>query len=269
MHRGQSAASRRTTRAVRGVLRHDRRLAERAEPPQHRDLPEHDRGAQRGDVHAADRVPRRRQRGDHADGAQLQLRALVRAVPRDPAPVRPPRGVPGRAVRPRPPGELDLDHLAELVDDRTKLVCCTGASNFLGTKPPLDGVRRIARRSGYLQPDGERRVAAAGRRRAARARARRWTSRRSTSTTCRSRSTRCSRRSASASCTAKEHLLAQARPFLYGGDMIAEGQVSPDHVGVQRPALEVRRRHPEHPRRDRLGAGPAADARPRRLTGRP
>ena len=35
------------------------------------------------------------------------------------------------------PGELDLDHLASLVDSRTKLVCCTGASNFLGTKPPL------------------------------------------------------------------------------------------------------------------------------------
>ena len=29
-------------------------------------------------------------------------------------------------------GELDLAHLASLVDERTKLVCCTGASNFLG-----------------------------------------------------------------------------------------------------------------------------------------
>ena len=29
---------------------------------------------------------------------------------------------------------------------------------------------------------------------------------------------------------AKEHLLARSLPFLYGGDMIAEGQVSPDHV---------------------------------------
>src|SRR3954453_13023243 len=54
-------------------------------------------------------------------------------------------------------GELDLDHLAELVDDRTKLVCCTGASNFLGTKPPLAQVRRIADGSGYLQPTGEAR----------------------------------------------------------------------------------------------------------------
>ncbi len=31
-------------------------------------------------------------------------------------------------------GELDLEHLASLVDDRTKLVACTGASNFLGNE---------------------------------------------------------------------------------------------------------------------------------------
>src|SRR6185312_13288083 len=30
---------------------------------------------------------------------------------------------------------------------------------------------------------------------------------------------------------AREHLLAGALPFLYGGDMIAEGQVFPDRVG--------------------------------------
>ncbi|HZO69479.1 MAG TPA: aminotransferase class V-fold PLP-dependent enzyme [Kribbellaceae bacterium] len=29
---------------------------------------------------------------------------------------------------------------------------------------------------------------------------------------------------------AKERLLAQARPFLYGGDMIAAGRVAPDRV---------------------------------------
>src|SRR3954469_22363687 len=52
-------------------------------------------------------------------------------------------------------GHLDLDHLASLVDDRTKLVCCTGASNFLGTKPDLTAVRRIAQASGYRQPNGE------------------------------------------------------------------------------------------------------------------
>ena len=54
-------------------------------------------------------------------------------------------------------GELDLDHLASLVDARTKLVCCTGASNFLGTRTPLAAVRALADASGYLQPDGERR----------------------------------------------------------------------------------------------------------------
>jgi len=54
-------------------------------------------------------------------------------------------------------GELDLGHLDSLVDSRTKLVCCTGASNFLGTKPPLRSVREIADSSGYLQPTGDRR----------------------------------------------------------------------------------------------------------------
>src|SRR4029079_10221247 len=29
---------------------------------------------------------------------------------------------------------------------------------------------------------------------------------------------------------AKDHLLSHTLPFLYGGDMIAEGQVAPDHV---------------------------------------
>jgi cysteine desulfurase/selenocysteine lyase len=51
-------------------------------------------------------------------------------------------------------GQLDVDHMAGLVDSRTKLVCCTGASNFLGTKPPLHEIRRIARASGYRQPSG-------------------------------------------------------------------------------------------------------------------
>jgi cysteine desulfurase/selenocysteine lyase len=54
-------------------------------------------------------------------------------------------------------GRLDLDQLADAVDERTKLVCCTGASNFLGTKPPLAEVKMITDRSGYRQPNGERR----------------------------------------------------------------------------------------------------------------
>jgi cysteine desulfurase/selenocysteine lyase len=127
-------------------------------------------------------------------------------------------------------GELDLDHLAHLVDSRTKLVCVTGASNFLGTKPPLRLVRSVADGSGYPQPWGETRslllVDAA-------------------------------QLAPSGSIDvqtldvdylafsfhkllapfgvgvlyAKEHLLEQALPFLYGCDMIAEGQVRADHVG--------------------------------------
>ena len=126
-------------------------------------------------------------------------------------------------------GELDLDHLASLIDHRTKLVCCTGASNFLGTRNPLTAVRALADGSGYQQPNGERRshllvdgaqlvpgsvvdvqaldvdylsfsfhkiLAPFG----------------------------------VGVLYAKEHLLDSALPFLFGGDMIAEGQVYPDRV---------------------------------------
>ena len=50
-------------------------------------------------------------------------------------------------------GELDLAHLASQVDDRTKLVCCTGASNFLGTKnsPGLHPTNRCGE---WLSPAG-------------------------------------------------------------------------------------------------------------------
>ena len=159
VHRGQSTASRAHDRAVRGVVRHHRRLAERTEPAQHRHLPQHHRGAQRRDVLAADRFPRRRQRRHDDDGAQLELRSLVRAVPGDPAAVRPTRRMPDRPVRPPAPGELDLEHLASLVDSRTKLVCCTGASNFLGTKPPLPADPGDRRRAAVIGS----RTASAGR----------------------------------------------------------------------------------------------------------
>jgi cysteine desulfurase/selenocysteine lyase len=126
-------------------------------------------------------------------------------------------------------GELDLGHLASLIDGRTKLVCCTGASNFLGTRPPLTTVRGLADASGYTQPNGERRsyllvdgaqlvpgsfidvqaldvdylafsfhkmLAPFG----------------------------------IGVLYGKQHLLEGSLPFLYGGDMIAEGQVFPDRV---------------------------------------
>jgi cysteine desulfurase/selenocysteine lyase len=126
-------------------------------------------------------------------------------------------------------GELDLDHLKSLVDNRTKLVCCTGASNFLGTKNPIGKIREIAHSSGYTQLNGEKKsyllidgaqmvpnifidiqkldidflvwsfhkmLAPFG----------------------------------VGALYAKEELLNGMRPFLYGGDMIAEGKVSPEKV---------------------------------------
>jgi len=126
-------------------------------------------------------------------------------------------------------GELDLDHLASLIDASTKLVCCTGASNFLGTRNPLPTIRALANASGYPQPNGERRshllvdgaqlvpgsfvdvhdldvdylafsfhkmLAPFG----------------------------------VGVLYAKRHLLESSLPFLYGGDMIAEGRVFPDRV---------------------------------------
>ncbi len=126
-------------------------------------------------------------------------------------------------------GELDLDHLAGLVDARTKLVACTGASNFLGTKPPLDRIRAVTRESGYRRPSGESGslliVDAAQ--------------------LVPSSAVDVQALAVDALAFsfhkmlapfgvgvlyAREELLAQALPFLYGGDMIAEGQVGLDHV---------------------------------------
>ena len=61
---------------------------------------------------------------------------------------------------------------------------------------------------------------------------------------------------------AREPLLERSLPFLYGGDMIAEGEVVPRPRRLQRAALEVRRRHAERARRDRLRAGAPAPGRP-------
>jgi cysteine desulfurase / selenocysteine lyase len=126
-------------------------------------------------------------------------------------------------------GELDLDDLARLVDHRTKLVCVTGASNFLGTKPPLPLIRAIASDSGYRRDDGSSGslllVDAA-----------------QLVPTSHVDVQRLDVDYLAFSCHkvlapfgvgvlyAKEPLLAQARPFLYGGDMIAAGRVAPDRV---------------------------------------
>jgi cysteine desulfurase/selenocysteine lyase len=126
-------------------------------------------------------------------------------------------------------GALDLEHLAELVDDRTKLVCVTGASNFLGTKPPLRSIRAIADSSGYVHDDGR-----TGSRMLVDA-----------AQLVPSSSVDVQKLDVdylAFSCHkmlapfgvgvlyAKEHLLTTGRPFLYGGDMIAEGGVAPDRV---------------------------------------
>ncbi len=51
-------------------------------------------------------------------------------------------------------GELDLKDLERKVDRRTKIICCTGASNFLGTKPPIDKIVKIGKQSDYHHPNG-------------------------------------------------------------------------------------------------------------------
>ena len=108
-------------------------------------------------------------------------------------------------------------------------MCCTGASNFLGTRNPLGAVRALAGASGYSQPNGERRpwllidgaqlvpgtftdVSALGADYVA------FSFHKLLSPF------------GTGVLYAREELLASALPFLYGGDMIAEGRVFPDHV---------------------------------------
>jgi len=126
-------------------------------------------------------------------------------------------------------GKLDMDHLKSLVDNRTKIVCCTGASNFLGTKNPIKEIRKIADASGYEQPNGMKKsyflldgaqtvpniyidvkeldvdfLA--------------WSFHKMLAPF------------GVGALYAKEEILQGMRPFLYGGDMIAEGAVSPEKV---------------------------------------
>ncbi len=126
-------------------------------------------------------------------------------------------------------GELDLNHLESLVDQKTKLICCTGASNFLGTKNPIKKIKEIADASGYIQPNGEKRsyllidgaqvvphafvnVSELGLDFLA------WSFHKMFAPF------------GVGALYAKEELLQNMRPFLYGGDMIAEGMVSPEKV---------------------------------------
>jgi cysteine desulfurase / selenocysteine lyase len=126
-------------------------------------------------------------------------------------------------------GELDLDHMASLVDSRTKLFCCTGASNFFGTRPPLAAVRALADASGYLQPNGERRsyLLVDG----AQLVPGSFTDVQALDVDYLAFSFHKMLAPFGVGVLyGKEHLLESSRPFLYGGDMIAEGRVFPERV---------------------------------------
>jgi cysteine desulfurase/selenocysteine lyase len=126
-------------------------------------------------------------------------------------------------------GELDLVHLKSLVDKKTKLVCCTGASNFLGTINPIKKIKEIADSSGYVQLNGQKRsyLLIDG------------------AQTVPNIYTNVAELDVDflvwsfhkmlapfgvGVLYAKEELLLSMKPFLYGGDMIAEGKVSPKKV---------------------------------------
>ena len=126
-------------------------------------------------------------------------------------------------------GQLDLDDLRNLVDSKTKIVCCSGASNFLGTKNPIAKIRAIANSSGYTQPNGDVKsyllIDAAQSVPNFYVDVREldvdflaWSFHKMLSPY------------GIGALYAKEGLLEEMMPFLYGGDMIAEGQVSPEKV---------------------------------------
>ncbi|HEY7233910.1 MAG TPA: aminotransferase class V-fold PLP-dependent enzyme [Gemmatimonadaceae bacterium] len=126
-------------------------------------------------------------------------------------------------------GELDLEHLASLIDERTKLVCCTGASNFFGTKNSIREVRALASASGYVQPtgahgsylliDGAQLVPSS------------FVDVQALDVDFLSFSFHKILAPFGVGVLyARESVLASLRPFLYGGDMIATGRVTPDAV---------------------------------------
>jgi cysteine desulfurase family protein (TIGR01976 family) len=50
----------------------------------------------------------------------------------------------------RATGELTADDVAEVITDRTKLVAVTGASNLIGTRPPIAEIAGLVHRAGAL-----------------------------------------------------------------------------------------------------------------------
>ena len=126
-------------------------------------------------------------------------------------------------------GELDLDHLISLIDHRTKLVCCTGASNFFGTKNPLPLIRQLASNSHYVQPngrtgsyllvDGAQLVPST------------FVDMQELDVDFMTFSFHKILAPFGAGVLyAKEHVLKSLRPYQYGGDMVATGQVTQDFV---------------------------------------
>ncbi|HUE13856.1 MAG TPA: SufS family cysteine desulfurase [Planctomycetaceae bacterium] len=60
------------------------------------------------------------------------------------------KGAKLRFVRLRPDGLLDLDHLDEVLTDRTRMVAITAMSNVLGTAPPIAEIAKRAKAHGAL-----------------------------------------------------------------------------------------------------------------------
>lgn len=127
-------------------------------------------------------------------------------------------------------GELDLEHLKSLVDNRTKIVCCTAASNFFGVKNPLEKVRKIAKASGYVQPNKEKGsyFLVDGCQyvphhfvdvKAMKVDFFAWSFHKMLAPF------------GVGGLYARKELLSNMKPFLYGGDMIADGQVTLEKVG--------------------------------------
>ena len=230
VHRGQSAASQQMTARFEESFDTIATWINAPGRAHHRDLPEHHRGHQRGDVLAAHRVPRRRQRGDHADGAQLQLRAVVRPVPR-----RCCRGSAGAwsaawsASTPRP-ASWTSPTWPSWSTSAPRSCASAGRPTSWGPSPRWAASARSRTPAATAQPDG--------------------TSGSLLLVDAAQLAPEHDHRRRGHSDVdylafsfhkvlapfgvgvlyAKEHLLERSLPFLYGGDMVAEGGVTQEHV---------------------------------------
>ena len=127
-----------------------------ADPRRHRLRPQRHPADLRPRPHAGRRLGARATRSSSPGSTTTPTSGPGCSPPRRPA-----RPCAGSAFDPAT-GELTADDVAEVLTDRTRLVAVTGASNLIGTRPPVAGDRRAGAR-------GRR---AAGRRRRAPHRAR-------------------------------------------------------------------------------------------------